>query len=278
MTGCSACIPPAATQPHCIILAIDDATFGAMGGVREYRTMLARALELLAPVHPPVVGIDMVLADKQIPSEDDPLERAMRATKNLVLVAHLADNRWENPLPNFARWAAAVGHDKADELSRDGVTRQIPLEQRTTQERHWSLALEAFRLAKGERILESPEDIQIGNQLIPAARTKEGNRPLRVLYSREPTPSVSLKQLNDKPELAARFSGQVVFIGVTSTSATYDRVATPGVIGRIPGVEVHAQLFETLERGRFLTNASNLSVAGFCLLTGDSGRPDLRAT
>jgi CHASE2 domain-containing sensor protein len=133
--------PPAATQPHCIILAIDDATFGAMGGVREYRTMLAKALELLAPVHPPVVGIDMVLADKQIPSEDDPLERAMRATKNLVLVAHLADHRWENPLPNFMRWAAAVGHDKADELSRDGVTRQIPLEQRTAQERHWSLAL-----------------------------------------------------------------------------------------------------------------------------------------
>src|SRR5262249_28810661 len=38
--------------------------------------------------------------------------------------------------------------------------------------------------------------------------------------------------------------------------------------GRIPGVEVHAQLFETLARGHFLTNASNLSVAGFCILTG----------
>ena len=57
----------------------------------------------------------------------------------------------------------------------------------------------------------------------------------------------------DKPELAARFNGQVVFIGVTSISATYDRVATPNGRGRIPGVEVHAQLFETLERGRFLT-------------------------
>lgn len=260
--------PPAAAKPRCIILAIDDATFGAMGGVREYRTMLAKALDLIAPGHPQVVGIDMVLADQEVPSEDDPLERAMQATKNLVLVAHLADQRWENPLPRFARWAAAVGHDKADELSRDGVTRQIPLEQRTATERHWALALEAFRLSKGTRILESPEDIQIGNEVIPAARTKQGNRPLRVLYSSQPIPSVSLKELSDRPELAARFADQVVFLGVTSISATYDRVATPFGDVRIPGVEVHAQLFETMERGRFLTSASNLSVAGFCLFAG----------
>ena len=40
--------PPAAIQPHSVILAIDDPTFSAMGGVRAQRTMLAGALELLA--------------------------------------------------------------------------------------------------------------------------------------------------------------------------------------------------------------------------------------
>ena len=59
----------------------------------------------------------------------------------------------------------------------------------------------------------------------------------------------SLKDLVDKPELADRFRGQVVFVGVTSISGSYDRVATPFGQGRIPGVEVHARLFETLERG-----------------------------
>jgi signal transduction histidine kinase len=57
-------------------------------------------------------------------------------------------------------------------------------------------------------------------------------------------------------------------VGVTSDTATYDRVATPYRKGRIPGVEVHAQLFETLERGQFLIDASYLSVVGFCLLAG----------
>ena len=82
----------------------------------------------------------------------------------------------------------------------------------------------------------------------------------------------------DKPELAARFNGQVVFIGVTSISATYDRVATPYGQGRIPGVEVHAQLFETLERGRFLTDASNLAVLAFLRGRRRDRGLDLRAS
>ena len=44
-----------------------------MGGVAAYRTMLAKALELLAPVQPKVVAIDMVLADKEDAAEDDRL-------------------------------------------------------------------------------------------------------------------------------------------------------------------------------------------------------------
>ncbi len=257
--------PPATTKPHSIILAIDDATFSALGGVREYRSMLAKALELLAPAHPKVVAIDVVLADKQDASEDDPLERAMQATNNLVLVAHLEGNRWEDPLDRFARWSKGIGHDTADENSRDGVTREIPLEERTAKIRHWALALEAFRLARGEKILESPEDLQIGNELIPAARTAHGNRPLRVLFTKDPIPQLSLKDLVDKPELAARCTGQVVFIGA-SFSATPDRVKTP--YGVMPGVEAHAQLFETLQGGNFLKSTGNLTAPIFCLLAG----------
>jgi signal transduction histidine kinase len=265
--------PPAAAKPHCLILAIDDATYSAMGGVRAYRTMLAKALELLAPaqpkvVAPAVVAIDMVLADKEDAPEDDRLRRAMQATKNLVLVAHLQGGHWEDPIEDFRRTATALGHDRADELSRDGVTRAIPLEERTERERHWALALEAFRLVRGQPILESPDDLQIGSEVIPAPRTSDSDRALRVLFVRDSIPQISLQDLAEKPELAARFAGQVVFIGVTSISATYDRVATPDGQGRIPGVEVHAQLFETLERAQFPPDASNLAVLSFCVAVG----------
>jgi signal transduction histidine kinase len=261
--------PPAALNPHCVILAIDDATFGAMGGVGGYRNMWAQAFDLVRRANPKAVALDVVLSDPwKDPAEDQRLERAMQGVNNLVLAEHLDNGRWEDPLPLFRQHAAAVGHDGADELSSDGVTREIPLEERTAAERHWSLALEAFRLARGARILESPNDLQVGDEVIPAPRAGSVGRPLRVLYTPEPIPSVSLKELIDQPELAARFNGQVVFIGVTSISATYDRVATPNGQGRIPGVEVHAQLFETLERGQFLTDASNLAVLGVCIALG----------
>jgi signal transduction histidine kinase len=258
--------PPVATAPHSLILAIDDATYGAMGGVRAYRSMLATALELVAPGQPKVVAIDMVLADREDPPEDDRLSRAMQLTSNLVLATHLQNGRWENPLAVFRRAAAGLGHNRADEYSRDGVTRQIPLEERTGRERHWALALETFRLARGQQMLESPEDLQIGSEIIPAPR--RSNRALRVLFTRQPIPQVSLLDLVRKPELARRFRGQAVFVGVTSIDASYDRVATPYGQGRIPGVEVNAQLFETLERGQFLIGASNLEALGFCLMVG----------
>jgi signal transduction histidine kinase len=261
--------PPAAVTPHCVILAIDDATFNAMGGVGGYRSMWTTAFDLVKRAHPKAVALDVVLSDPwKDPAEDQRLDRAMQGVNNLVLAAHLDNSQWEDPLPIFRQHAAAVGHDGADELSSDGVTREIPLEERTAGERHWSLALEAFRLARGARILESPTDLQVGDELIPSPRAGSVGRPLRVLYTREPIPSVSLKDLVDHPELAARLNGQVVFIGVTSISATYDRVATPYGRGRIPGVEVHAQLCETLERGTFLTDASNLSVLGLCIAAG----------
>ncbi len=259
--------PPAPAPPHAIILAIDDATFTSMGGVGGYRSMWTQAFELVKRANPKAVALDVVLSDPwKDPAEDQRLDTAMQGVPNLVLAAHLDSGRWEDPLPIFRRHAAAVGHDGADELSADGVTREIPLEERTDTERHWSLALEAFRLAKGAPIIESPRDLEIGGRIIPAARSGAIGRPLRVLFTEQPIPAVSLKDLIDHPELAARFNGQTVFIGVTSISATYDRVATPYAQGRIPGVEVHAQLFETLERGRFLTDASNLSVLGLSAL------------
>lgn len=258
--------PPPPAPAHSVILAIDDASLQAMGGVREYRSMLATALELLAPVHPQAVVIDMILTDQTDESEDGRLERTMQATKNLVLATDLANGQWQDPLSRFSRHAAGVGHDKADEQSPDGTTRQIALEERTASKRYWALALEAFRLAHGERIVESPVDLQIGNEVIPAPRNSQGNRLLRVLFTEDPIPQVSLIELAHQPRLADALRGKTVFLGVTSMTGARDRVKTPW--GERPGVEVHAQLFETLERGQFLVSASDLSVPALCLLIG----------
>jgi len=254
-------LPPQSSAPQSIILAIDDATYDAIGGVTGYRMVLAEALDHLAAAGPKAVAVDLVLADAGDPVKNARLEAAMRRTSNLALAAEEADGRWIEPLPAFRQWAAAIGHDKADDQSPDGVTRVIPLERRAANRRYWALALEAFRLSRGSKILESPDDLQVGAETIPARRTRDQNRPLRVLYEANIT-RLPLKAALDKPDLFAAVRGKAVFIGVTSLSATRDRVMTP--IGEMAGPEVQAQVFETLARGRFLTDASDLSVLGLC--------------
>jgi len=253
--------PPQSSPPQSVILAIDDATYDAIGGVTGYRTALAEALDHLAPAGPQAVAVDLVLADAGEPAKNAGLEAAMRRTPNLVLAAEETDGRWIEPLRDFRQFAAAIGHDKADDQSPDGVTRVIPLERRAANQRYWALALEAFRLSRGEKILESPEDLQIGSETIPARRAKDQNRPLRVLYV-ENISRLSLKSALDNPALLSAVRGKTVFIGVTSLSATRDRVMTP--VGEMAGPEVQAQVFETLARGRFLTDASDLSVLALC--------------
>jgi signal transduction histidine kinase len=257
---------PAPRAAQSLIVAIDGPTYQAMGGVGRYRTMVAEALERLQSAHPKVVAVDILLTDRgDDPAQNQRLAKAMCATKNLVLVADLVNEDWEDPLPEFQACAAAVGHDKSDEDSRDGVTRALPLEKRTARERHWALALEAFRLARMAPIVESPEDVRVGKETIPAPLTVNQNRPLRVVYNvvynKDDRPS--LVDLVADPSKSIRADGKAVFIGVTALSATRDRVRTP--VGEMPGVEVHAHLYETLQGGYFLTDAPNLMVPAVCL-------------
>ena len=243
--------PPPAHQSACVIVAIDEATLNHEGGPRAYRTILAKGLEAIAAGKPAVVAIDMVLADPGDPEEDRLLAEALQATPNLVLPAEFIDDRrvrgWENPLPQFKALAAAVGNVRADEESHDGVTRSIALEKTFAHQRHWALALEAFRLAKGVRyIVESPREIQVGTETIPFARVGD-HRSLRIRYTADALPKLSLEELLLHPSLAGRLRGKTVFFGITATN---DRVVTP-YGQRISGLETHAQLFETLESGQF---------------------------
>jgi len=255
--------PPAPHVAQSLIVAIDGPTYKTMGGVGRYRTMVAAALEHLQSAQPKVVAVDILLTDPgDDPAQNARLSKAMCATSNLVLVADLVKDAWDDPLPQFQACAQAVGHDTSDEDSRDGVTRVLPLEKRTARERHWALSLETFRLPQKLPIFESPEDLRIGGETIPAPLTSGNDRPLRVVYNGD-VPLISLADLVAQPALAERADGKAVFIGVTDLSATRDRVRTP--LREMPGVEVHAHAYETLAGNWFLVDAPPLLAPAVCL-------------
>ena len=141
---------PAPWTPESALLEIDESSFLKLGGIGGLRSMLAGALERLAPVSPKVVVVDLTLAEAgRDPADDSRLEAAMSRTANLVLASEMMPRGegWQDPIPRFSKWAAAVGHVHA--AQEDGVNRQVPLEKVAGRERRWALALEAYRLCRG---------------------------------------------------------------------------------------------------------------------------------
>ncbi|HVX65864.1 MAG TPA: CHASE2 domain-containing protein [Bryobacteraceae bacterium] len=256
-------------RPESIVLAVDERSLAGIGGMRHLRQALAGALERIAPQRPSVVAIDLILADEGDASQDAALEHALAKLPRVVLACELVEGgaRWENPLPRFRAHATALGHVHGDPGPLDGVSRIVPLAKAAGRDRRWALALEAFRLSRGASwVLESPRDLEIGNVRVPARAADSRALRIRYLAPRPdgtfPLDRVSLADLQRDPALAARFRGKVVFVGVTAQSAMRDRMLTPFADGSyMPGIEIHANIFETLARGRFLEPAGNLAVA-----------------
>jgi signal transduction histidine kinase len=240
--------------PQSAVVAIDEATLEAGHGMRGIRTILAQTLDRLAVAEPKAVALDVTLHDEVDPAEDARLEASLRATRNLILPCQLAlaGAKWEDPAPRF-RSLGALGHVHTEGDRIDGVSRQIILEQVAGGERRWALSLEALRVTLGAGYPEeSPDDVTVGNILIPAPR--QGGRPLLIRYLRAGTiPTISALDIDRHRE---ELRGKTVFLGVTALSAANDRLVNPYGVN-FPGVEMHAQAFETMAHGKFLVPASN---------------------
>jgi signal transduction histidine kinase len=243
---------PAAWPQKAILLGIDEASLIRMGGVRNLRKSLAQALDVLCPAKPLAVAIDLMLSSEEDPSVDESLARSFERCPSVVLATDIVRDgkSWEEPAAPFRRQAASLGHVHADP---DPVSRRIPLEKAVNGRRYWALALEAFRLSRqAGPVLESPADLEIGMTRVPAPRATA--RSIYIRYAPAAIDEVSLAELLAKPELALRFSNRVAFAGFTDQSAARDRLMTPmGTL--MTGVEIHANLFETLNQGVFRVDA-----------------------
>ena len=246
--------------PQSVIVKIDAATLEAGHGMRNIRTILSQALDELAQAHPKAVALDVTLHDQVDPTEDARLEASLRATRNLILPCQLAGSRWEDPAPRF-RALGSLGHVHTERDRVDAVSRQIILEQVAAGDRRWALSLEALRLSlDAGNPEESPDDVRVGNVLIPAPRSN--GRALLVRYLQPGTiPEVSAMEIGrHREELRAK----TVFLGITDLSAANDRLVNPFGVN-FPGVEMHAQAFETMAHGDFLVPAGNSTWLTVCV-------------
>ncbi len=256
-----------ARPPESVLVGIDERTYAAMGGLRNLRRTVAETLEILSTARPKVVAVDLILAGAGDPAEDARLAAAIRSTRPIVLASDLTSSGWEEPHEPFLREAAASAHVHADPDPYDNVVRRVPLEKAYGSRRRWAMALEVYRLSRGLSIEESPGSLRLGAREVPLGRTDARSMLIR-FRGREAggeftIPHIPIERLKERPELARRLAGKVVFVGYTAQAQ--DRHMTPNSFGQtMPGVEIHANAFETLVDGSFLRPASHTAAVLFC--------------
>lgn len=247
--------PPPPEPSAAIILAIDEKTLAASGGLTNLRRPVGEALQTLARYQPAVVAVDIVLSERRDEAENQELLDALRAGPPVVLAANLRADRdgWETPVEPFREAASTLGHVHA-EPDADGLCRRVLLAKAAGRERRWALGLEAYRLAQGgPDIIESPDGLSLGDRFIPATFRRDQEMLLRFAHPQRPIERLSLQQVLDDPESAQIVRGRAVFVGVLVLGGLDRYLMTPYSYGEpMAGVEINATVYETLARGQFL--------------------------
>jgi CHASE2 domain-containing sensor protein/signal transduction histidine kinase len=240
-------------DPALVVVAIDDQSLAEIGRWPWPRAVHAALLERLAHAGADVVALDIILAepDPDNPAGDAALARAMAAHGRVVLpVTHgtrgAASAGESLPDAPFAAAAAALGHIHI-ELDPDGIARSAYLWEGMGSARHPQLALAALTLhapAKARRYARLPGEVE------DAGWRREGWFHIPFIG-----PPGSFRYLSYVDVLRGELprwalQGAVVFVGATAVGMG-DIVPTPtsGHARPMPGVEVHANIFNALHHG-----------------------------
>jgi len=283
-----------------VIVAVDDASLQRVGGWPWPRSVMASALDRITAAQPRAVGLDVVYAEPSDPAQDALLTEAIRRSGRVVLPAQLTEPetsadgegdaaRWLLPLKEMQAAAAATGHAHADP-DVDGVLRTVQLSKADDSgERLWAFGLETLRVAENVppgAIEEREGAVRVGRHEIAVHNETEKSdipgvtltRPNEMIinYLGPPRtfPYYSIADVISGAVPPAAFDNKIVLVGAVAQTLGDTRI-TPYISyadgGRqggtgMPGVEVHANVIETMRRGLWLTPRTDLAGFGVALL------------
>lgn len=277
---------PEKAEGRPIIVAIDDKSLDRLGRISAWpRSYYVRLLETLRQGGARLVVFDVLFSE---PSPDDAaLAEAIKASGNVILPLAgtpsspqrtrvgetLRFQSFLRPLPSLVQAAAGLGH--ANVLpDADGTVRRLPLLIESDSEEAPALSLAAARFLRLPQALAS---LGSARGSIPV----DGFKRMIINYQGPPSvvdrPStfseVSFVDVIEGQVQPSHFKGKVVFLGATATGLTDDYFTPVSRSGeKMPGVEVHANTFETIRNALFLVEHDQGGVIGvilfFSLLCG----------
>ncbi|MDP8235626.1 MAG: CHASE2 domain-containing protein [Candidatus Erginobacter occultus] len=280
-------------DPAVVVAAIDESSLERVGRWPWPRSRTAELIEAISAGGPAAIGIDIGFfePDRERPAGDRALAEAVARAGNVVLPVYLAARpslgemvAFLDPYPGLAEAAAGRGHVHT-EPSLDGITRKIYLRQEIAGESRWAFGLAAAaeflrRTGREGRITAGEGGVRVGEIDIPSpARPFSPPGPeagLIVqeypLYIRFAGPGGTFLRLSAweilQPGFPRKiFRDKIVLVGATAPGLG-DLAMTPLSTERdpMPGVEIQANIVNTILSGQFVTRPPFAAAAALILI------------
>ncbi|WP_115690982.1 CHASE2 domain-containing protein [Cupriavidus taiwanensis] len=254
-----------------VIVGIDDASITAIGRWPWRRAVLAQLIERIAAGGPRVIGVDVILSerDTRYPHDDAVLARSMALAGNVVLPV-LAEPGPAGMLVRYplAGLGAAVGHINMV-VDTDGVARQVYLREGPHPVAAAGVPHLAAVMAGFGRAGALPDGVRHEPAVVTEANGWERSGRLRIPYAGPPGTfaRVSVRDVLEGHIDPARFAGKAVLIGALATGMG-DVLPTPvSRDGRgMSGVEILANTVQAVSDGDAIVAVSPAWQAGGTLL------------
>ncbi|WP_020407680.1 CHASE2 domain-containing protein [Hahella ganghwensis] len=243
-------LQPLKTSTSSAIVAIDEKSLRELGRWPWDRSVHAELITKLRQAGAKAVVFDLLLAEPGPPIADQLFKVSMKEAGNVLLPLHIdfigSSGRLTEILPTqpFVESAAGLGHAQI-ELDADGIARGLYLYQGLGDTFWPSLALATHETVTGTKY-DVSHNIEHS--------TGSGQFNIREAYRLIPFvgPPGSFATLSYSDILHSElppdyFAGRVIFVGATAAGLG-DFIATPvsGSLFNMPGVEVHANIYEAL--------------------------------
>ncbi|AQV98791.1 histidine kinase [Cupriavidus necator] len=237
-----------------VIVGIDDASISAIGRWPWRRAVLAQLVERIAAGRPRVIGVDVILSerDTRYPQDDAVLARSLAQAGNVVLPV-VAESGAAGMLVRYplAGLGAAVGHINMV-VDTDGVARQVYLREgphpvAAAGVPHLAAVMAGFGRGGG-----LPASVRQEPALVTDANGWERSGRLRIPYAGPPGTfaRVSVRDVLEGRIDPAVFAGKAVLIGALATGMG-DVLPTP--VSRdgqgMGGVEILANTVQAMTDG-----------------------------
>lgn len=226
-----------------LLITIDEDSFDELGQAWPWpRDFHAKLLDRIAEGKPKTIGLDLLFDEPKGQTEDDALARRVRQAGNVVLAAiftkvegaYAIKEAFKAPIPKLRDAAAGIGFVDF-QLDRDALARRVSLAKGHQDRLYESFAWKLTSLAR-----DRP----------PAPPTKRG-RPVLINFrgpagTFEAIPYYVVLRGEVDPSF---FKDRIVLIGAAAPvlQDLYPTPFSPQL--RMPGVEVQANLLDTLLEG-----------------------------